>query len=185
MPQLSKRTLVILIGVTLVVALLTVLVTYVYLLPTGWKARQNTALSQVESKTTGSYTSLDGKEVDLTFYESTILIVNIWASWSPYTKTDHEYLHEVKEKFGDSVTIRALNRMEPKETAEAYLTTIGKEEGIEYIIDTTDHLYETLGGYAMPETIVFDSIGNILLHVRGTLSPGFSSQIEGFLNEAR
>jgi thiol-disulfide isomerase/thioredoxin len=181
MPQLSKRALILLSCGALGVLLLIVLVTYAYLSPSGWKARQNTALSHVESKAIVSYTSLDGSEIDFMAYKSDVLIVNIWASWSPYTKADTALLRDIKKEFGDAVTIRAVNRMEPKETAEAYLSTIGKEEGIEYIIDTTDHLYDSLGGYAMPETIVFDNIGNILLHVRGALSNDFRAQIGGFL----
>jgi thiol-disulfide isomerase/thioredoxin len=186
MEGFSKRTYIFLLcGVFIVVTLLGA-VYYVYLSPSGWKARQNAVLSQIESEAIVSYVALDGSEVDLTTYNSEVLVVNVWASWSPYTKADHEILQAMKERFGDRITIRAVNRKEPRETAEAYLATIGREEGIEYIIDTTDHLYDSLGGYAMPETIVFDRIGNVSFHKRGTLSSTeLQSELERLLTQKK
>lgn len=184
MEGITKRTYLILFCGALVVVLLLGVVYYIYLSPSGWKARQHSALSQIESGEVVSYVALDGTELDLTTYKGEMLIVNVWASWSPYTKGDHEILTTMKEQFGDKITIRALNRMESPETAEAYLSTIGREEGIEYIIDTTDHLYDSLGGYAMPETVIFDKIGNVFFHKRGALSaPELQSEIDRLLSQ--
>jgi thiol-disulfide isomerase/thioredoxin len=169
---------------TLVMGVLIILVGYVYLSPTGWKAREEAALNQIDQGEFTLYTTLEGVPTEIVNYEGEILIVNIWASWSPYTKNDHEVLEKIKEQYGDRITIRALNRKESRETAIAYLTTIGQKSGIEYIIDTTDHFYTSLDGYAMPETIIFDAIGNVLLHKRGTLDiTEMKAQIDDLLNE--
>ncbi len=141
----------------------------IYLSPTGLKARQNSDIQQIEAKVEDHYTNLNGDTVDLTEYGGELLIVNVWASWSPYTQAEIETLVRLKDVYHDTVTIRAVNRKETKETALAYLDSIGKRDGIEYIIDTSDHFYTSLGGYAMPETFIFDKIGNVVFHKRGVL----------------
>ena len=42
-------------------------------------------------------------------------------------------------------------------------------KNVEIILDGNDHFFKTIGGYAMPETILFDRIGNIVFHKRGSL----------------
>ena len=182
MEGLTKRTIVLLLcGFLFIVTLMSV-VYYVFVSPTGWKAREDATLAQLASDDVVSYVALDGSPVDLKSFDGGILIVTVWASWSPYTKADLVQLHALKNQYGDRITIRAVNRKEPKETALAYLNTIGREEGIEYIIDETDHFYNALGGYAMPETFVFDRIGNISSHIRGALaSGGLQAEIERLL----
>jgi hypothetical protein len=77
-----------------------------------------------------------------------------------------------------------VNRKESNETARAYLDAIGRQDGIEYIIDTTDFLFSTLDGYAMPETLLFDSVGNVYFHKRGTLTYDETAvQVEELLNK--
>ena len=69
-------------------------------------------------------------------------------------------------------------------TARAYLNTVGKAPGVEYILDTTDYLYAEGGGYAMPETVVFDRTGNEVARIRGTLTlPDLRIRIEELLGE--
>jgi thiol-disulfide isomerase/thioredoxin len=169
MIELSRRSIVFLVFLSVGTLVLFALLYYVYYSPTGLKARQNALLTQIESTDEASYIALDGSTTDITKYDSEVLIVNVWASWSPYTNADHAILETLKRTYGENVTIRAINRKETKETANAYLASIGTREGIEYVVDTTDHFFNSLLGYAMPETIVFDAIGNVVFHKRGTL----------------
>ncbi len=142
---------------------------FIFLSPKGYLAREHADIKVMTEGDTVSYIDLEGTPTNLESYRGEILIMNVWASWSPYTLADHTVLERLKATYGDRITILALDRKEPRETAEAYLSQIGKKEGIEYVIDETDHLFASVGGYAMPETIVFDEIGNITLHVRGVL----------------
>lgn len=167
---LSRKTVLFLSCAFLIMCALIVLVYYAYISPTGLRAQRESDIQQVKSEEKAHYTTLEGEDMELTHYDGKLLIVNVWASWSPYTKADHIVLGELKKQFGDRVTIRAVNRKEDKETASAYLDTIGRQDGIEYVIDTTDFLFSTLDGYAMPETLVFDSVGNVSLRKRGTLT---------------
>ncbi len=167
---LSRTSMALIFVATLVLVSAIVLVYIIYLSPDGRKAREDSVLGRAESEKQVVYTALDDTPIDMHAYSGEILIVTMWASWSPFTKADLVALHTLKNEFGDKITIRALNRKENKEMAIAYLNSIGKEEGIEYIIDPADHLYSFVGGYAMPETLVFDKVGNTITHIRGTLN---------------
>ncbi len=184
MLSLSRKSTVFLIVVAVVLCVFITVVYYVYLSPSGPRAKSNSDLARVDEGEVVRYTDLDGNDVDLARFDEAVLIVNAWASWSPFTSADHDVLARIKSEFGDRIAVRAVNRMESKETALAYLATIGRRDGIEYVIDTTDHFYGSQGGYAMPETLVFDAVGNLLLHTRGTLSyESFHEEVTGILAE--
>lgn len=160
------------IAVTIVLVCFFVVIFFVYnayTSPTGIKARLTSDIHTLNTEEQTPYTNLDGTVTELAVSGEEILIVNVWATWSPYTGADFTILKQFKETFGDTVRIIALNRMEPKETVQAYLETIEQPTGIEFLLDQDDYFFKTVGGYAMPETIVFDSIGNIIFHKRGTL----------------
>lgn len=140
---------------------------YAYTSPTGLIARLNSDIHTLNEPEKAMYTTLTGEPTTIEAQGDEILIVNIWASWSPYSSTDFAVLSALKEKYGDRVRIVALNRMETGATAQAYLTSTGIHEGIEYLLDTTDYFFKTTDGYAMPETIIFDGIGNAVFHQRG------------------
>lgn len=169
MLKLSPRSYVV-IGTLILILLIGWTVSYVvFLSPTGIVAREEADLTRVDADA-DTFSTLDGTPVDIDAYRSKVLVVNIWASWSPYTAADHDILSQIASMHGDAVTILAVNRMETKETADVYLRTIGKRPGIEYIIDSEDRFFGSFEGYAMPETIVFDEVGNIALHQRGPVN---------------
>lgn len=170
MPTLTRRTRIVLGALMLVLICVSVLVYVVYLSPTGIQARLHSDLGESVGDSVGHFVTLDGVEVDMDEYDGDLLIVNFWASWSPFTEADHRVLASVKTTFGERITIRAVNRKEDAATGNAYLDVIGKQNGIEYITDTTDLLYGERGGYAMPETVIFDTVGNEIHRVRGTVS---------------
>jgi thiol-disulfide isomerase/thioredoxin len=182
MPTVSKTSLAFLVVAFCILSALMYAVYELYLSPTSEHARENSDLGSIQNGEAVLYTDIDGNPVNLTSFKEDILIVNVWASWSPFTQQDHEVLSRLKNEFGERIVVRAVNRMESKETALAYLDTIGKHEGIEYVLDTTDHLYASQDGYAMPETLIFDRTGTRLGHIRGTLVyDEVRAQIQGFL----
>lgn len=169
MLKLGFRRLIVIGVMTVLLLILSVFVYVVYLSPTGLKARENSDLGRNVDAPRAHYLSLEGTEIFMDEFQGEILIVNLWASWSPFTQGDHAVLGEMKAIFGDRITVRAVNRMESRETALAYLDAIGRVVGLEYVLDTTDFLYLERGGYAMPETILFDAVGNEVERIRGTL----------------
>ena len=111
MSEVSKRSLIVGASITALVVVLCVLVYVLYLAPAGIKARNEADLQVIQADQRAVYTTLDGTEVDLNAYESPVLIVNLWASWSPFTKADHKVLGDLKKQYGDKITIRAVNRI--------------------------------------------------------------------------
>jgi thiol-disulfide isomerase/thioredoxin len=142
-------------------------VIYEYRSPTGFYARQHADIRTSEPENSQPYTDTTGSPIALTDFVGKPLIVNIWASWSPYTETEHRTLGEIASQFGDALTIIVMNRGEDIVRGEAYLDMTGRNSSFRYLYDSSDRYYRSVGGYAMPETIVYDRIGDIVLHVRG------------------
>ncbi len=145
--------------------------------PAGFIARERSAIRLITDSETAEFTDLGGTQLSLSKYEGEILIVNAWASWSPFSKQDFEILNAIHDEFQE-VPILAINRMESKELANAYLDSVGRLPNLTYIIDENDHFFDTVEGYAMPETIVYDQYGRIAFHKRGSLD---REELEGVI----
>ena len=126
------------------------------------------ALSTSES---AAYTDLLGNPVVLTDYLGQSLIVFSWASWCPSCATQLQMLETFAANRSD-VTVLAINRAEPITTAERFISyhRLTTDGNVTYVLDTTDHFYQTVGGYAAPETVVFSKEGAITHHFRGDIS---------------
>ncbi len=136
---------------------------------------------QAEEGTAG-YTDLAGNPLSLTDHIGKILVVNSWASWSPDSATELVMLAELAKNYEDGeVKVIAINRGEPQTTAERFLRTIGAADGVELVLDLDDRYYRSIGGYAMPETIVYDTRGTIISHHRGVLT---REQITAYIETA-
>ena len=117
-----------------------------------------------------TYTDTIGNPVGLEQYLGKILIVTTWASWSPFTTTDLTQLNELMDKYDkNKVVALGINRMETREQAQRYMTTMPELANVVLVIDNADHFYKSIGGYAMPETLVFNQRGEVVEHIRGTI----------------
>lgn len=117
-----------------------------------------------------AYVDLDGNQATLDSYEGSILIVNNWASWSPFAVTELPLLEKIASEFADkNVIVLAVNRKETKEQAQRFLNEQPPVPHVKVIIDTKDYFYGVTGGYAMPETLIYDADGVLKNHIRGLL----------------
>jgi len=117
-----------------------------------------------------TYTDINGNEVSLEQYLGKILVVTSWASWSPFSKNDLVDLDDLASNYSQSeVVFIAINRKETKEMAERYMNTLPDLDNILIVLDPSDHFYTAVSGYAMPETVVFDTKGEVVLHVNGVV----------------
>lgn len=133
------------------------------------KSLESSSASEALSVSSGNlYYDLDGDEVTLSDYLGKKLIVHSWASWCPQCVKQLQILNTYPTN--DDLVILAINRAEPVTTAESFLTTFKINKNVKLIIDPTDHFYETIGGYTMPETLIYDEKGEILLHQRGEIT---------------
>lgn len=114
------------------------------------------------------YTDIDGNPVALDDYLGQVLIVTSWASWCPDCAQLLPELSDLSGRFDDAeVVILAINRAEPQTTAVAYLKSIGAVDGVNLILDPEDRFYDSIGGFSMPETLVYDRTGRKIAQLRG------------------
>ncbi len=155
---------------------------------------QNRKISEKNSEATRTlssaeetpYTDIDGNPFTFEQFRGKVRVVNVWATWSPFSKQDLQNLQTIAEEFGDdTVAVIAINRKEPRERAKAYLKTIGDTSKVHYAIDMTDAYYKSVEGFAMPETIFYNKRGDIVLHKRGTVSiDELRTQIQSILQNS-
>jgi thiol-disulfide isomerase/thioredoxin len=117
-----------------------------------------------------SFTTLEGQPTSLAEDFGAVIVVSSWASWCPQCTGDFSKLGDVAKEFSQrGVIMYAVNRGEDQYSAERYLTTIQKPEHLNFILDPTDFYFKNSEGYAMPETIVYNKKGEVVLHQRGEL----------------
>jgi len=112
------------------------------------------------------YSDLYGKPVALEGYIGEPLVVVTWASWSPFSENDIRTLSSLSKEY-DYATFMAMNRKEPKEQAQRYINTLSDIDGVLIVLDPRDEFYTAIEGYAMPEVVVYNKRGDIILHERG------------------
>ncbi len=142
---------------------------YVYKVPHDRKNAD--ATKNLASTETQVFTDLEGNPVTLEEYSGKVRVVNSWASWSPFSIQELKDLETVAAELKDTnVVFIAINRKEPKENAKAFLKSVQPFAHVKFVIDTGDTYYTSVGGFAMPETTVYDIKGNIVEHKRGNMT---------------
>ena len=117
------------------------------------------------------YTDIDGNEVYLSDYVGTVLVVNSWASWCPACSAELKKLSEVMQEFEEAeVVALAINRAEPSMTAVSYLKTIDSTGSLKLVLDPSDRYYSSIEGYNMPETVIYDRKGNVVMQKHGAVT---------------
>ncbi len=164
--QQYKKTIVTILIVLAVAGFLT----YSYTSKTGIFSDLQNDLKLVDTDVPFSYTDLDGNSIDLEQFKGKPLIINAWATWIPFSQTELVLMNEIQKKYGDTITVIAMNRMENIEVIKSYLSVFQIPRDILFIADTTDHFYKVVGGYAMPETLFYTSDGVLTMHTRGVLT---------------
>jgi thiol-disulfide isomerase/thioredoxin len=160
----TRRTLTLLLGLIVILVALGS-VTYYVVKQTQYK--KSDANTQLLGDTEHTYTTLDGAPVTLGSYAGKIIYVNTWASWSPLSGQELIDLNEVAGEYQDkNIVFIALDRKETKEQASRYMATLPILPHLTFIIDTDDAFYAKVGGYAMPETIIFSKNGTTIYHDR-------------------
>lgn len=161
----------ILIIVLLVSVLLLVLAATTYVLSKRWSEENAAIGTLLEVAKTDVLLDSSGAPVSFEQYESTVRVINSWASWTPFSSTELPLLNELASQYKDSgVVFLAINRDEPVERIDAFLATLPPLQNITFIRDVEDSLYAASLGYTMPETLFYDADGNLIFHKRGALT---------------
>lgn len=129
------------------------------------KSDANTALSPKNS--TESFTDLTGQTISLEQYLGTPIVAHSWASWCPQCADQLALFSDIQSSLKREVVFLAVNRSENQLTAQRYLNVNSISDNINLVLDPSDNFYSSIGGYAMPETVVYDQNGEVAAHYRG------------------
>ncbi len=155
----------------LILLVVAVIGTYVY--RDSIEKRERDALDKhlaTNESTPPTFLDRQGNKFSFPRTRSDITIVTLWASWSPFSAADFAILRTQLERYNDSqLSVILLNRKESLTSAERYLTEFSPPERAIVIIDEEDRYYQNVAGYTMPETMVYNRNGEVVLHVRGPL----------------
>jgi thiol-disulfide isomerase/thioredoxin len=166
---------------------LSVLAIVTYLIVSNSKADLNPDTVAVFSNPEGEapYTDLNGNSISLDQYLGSILVVTTWASWSPFSTADIATLRELHEQYKDEeIVFMAINRKETKEQAARFVTTLPSLEGLVVALDPRDAFYSAVGGYAMPEVVIYNQEAEIVEHFRGVApKEAIQAKIEELLQQ--
>lgn len=111
-----------------------------------------------------------GNIVSLGSVESDVIIVNFWASWSPYSADELQMLNRIQREYGGAVSVLALNRDTYPEDGKRFLVDKKVEDNITFVYDRDDAYYKKVKGFAVPETLFINSEGEIVSHVHGPVT---------------
>lgn len=157
----------ILLGLVGALALLAI-VTFLVVRGTSPDVKEETlaTFSNVEGE--APYTDLQGNPISLDAYLGNVLVVATWASWSPFSTADIAMLRELSSTYAaQGVVFMAINRKETKEQAARFVATLPGLDGLVVALDPRDAFYTAVGGYAMPEIVIYSTTGEIVEHFRG------------------
>lgn len=169
MERSSKITLAVIVSIIFLVGIYAYYVTQESTQSALNKSEAGTALITKQGES--AYTDLDGNLTAINENLGKVLVVNSWASWCPACANELPDLAQLGEEFAnENVKVIAINRAEPKTTAVAFLTSINAVEGLQLVLDPSDKFYSSNNGYAMPETLFYDTEGNIIFHQRGQMT---------------
>lgn len=122
------------------------------------------------SESVAPYTDLDGNAIDLRDYFGSIMIVNAWATWCPFCKSELADFEKLASTYADQeVIVLAINRSESKEVAKRFIEKHGPFNHVTFILDQDDRFYDSVGGFSMPETIFYNPDGEVVLQKRGVM----------------
>ncbi len=169
-----KKMLIVLLGIIAILGY----VTYSFISPYGMFSGLKNDLKTIEPSIEFSYTDLEGNIVNLSTFKGKPLIINSWATWMPFSKTELPLLIKIHEQYPNDVSILAINRMESIGTVRAFLSTFSIPESIVFLLDPSDNFYKAVGGYAMPETLFYNAEGVLIGHTRGVLT---EDELQGYI----
>jgi len=101
----------------------------------------------------------------ITDQQGDIALLNIWATWCPTCRAEHEFLNGLKQK---GVAIYGVNYKDERDKALRWLEELGNPYRLN-IDDSNGQLGIDLGVYGAPETFLLDGEGVIRYRHVGAL----------------
>jgi thiol-disulfide isomerase/thioredoxin len=108
-----------------------------------------------------SLKTIDGRDVRLADYLGQVVIVNFWASWCPFCKTQYPTLVRYGQLTTRDVVILSINRAELDETVTTYMASQPGAINFAVLLDPTDVTYPAYKAKTMPYLVFIDRDGVI------------------------
>jgi cytochrome c biogenesis protein CcmG/thiol:disulfide interchange protein DsbE len=106
--------------------------------------------------------------VDRTALLGEPVLVNVWATWCPTCKAEHEQLLRIRESTG--LRMVGVNYKDDPAKARNWLRQLG--DPYEFVVQDTDgSLGVELGVYGAPESFLLDARGTIVYKRVGDINP--------------
>ncbi|MGR6834356.1 DsbE family thiol:disulfide interchange protein [Aliivibrio wodanis] len=99
------------------------------------------------------------------FQQQPLALLNVWAAWCGICKTEHQFLHQLKEQ---GITIIGLDYRDDRIAAKQVLEQTGSPYQA-VIFDPRGSLAMDLGVFGTPTTFLIDQKGVILHRFTGAL----------------
>lgn len=156
--------------ISLAVFGIVVLITIFFGLEKRW--RQEDRVQTIPPRPAPDFTLQDisGADVHLSSYQGRAVVVNLWATWCPFCLAELADMARAQKEFGDRVVIIAVNRAESLEKITKYARDAKLEGSFLFLQDPSDFVYQSLGGFSMPETIFVDRDGMMRDRKRGSMN---------------
>lgn len=156
--------------VSLVVFCIVVLITIFFGLQQKWWQKDMVYALPPRPAPDVSLQDTGGVDVRLSSFRSHAVVINLWATWCPFCLKELVTMAAVQKEFGERVVFIAVNRAESLEKITKYMRDAHFEGSFLLLQDPTDSLYQSLGGFSMPETVFLDREGLLRDHKRGPMS---------------
>lgn len=130
-------------------------------------------------------TDKDGNEVSLSDFLGKPVVINFWATWCGYCKSEMPDFDEVYKEVGDDVVFMMVNATDGKrETVEKASEFIAKQ-GYSFPVyyDTLGEASYSYGVSSLPTTYFIDSEGNAVTYARGALDKETLIKGIGYITE--
>lgn len=156
-----------------VLVLITLSLGGVYLLQSsGGSDADSAASSDFDRFADVTVTDYEGDKVKLEKFRGQPLVINSWATWCAFCLAELPDFGRLQTAYGDEVKVLAINRGENPEGVKSYTDEVGVTDELLFLLDDKDSFYQSIGGFAMPETVFIDASGEIVVHKRGPMELG-------------
>ena len=104
-----------------------------------------------------SWVSLEGKNLSLSDFEGTPLLVNFWATWCPPCLAEMPLIQDFADQYQDQLVVLAINAGEDEAVVRDFVMQQNLE--LTFLLDPTNSAAKYFRVYGFPTTLFFDGDG--------------------------